>query len=208
VSGGTIAVCAGEHGRWSMFSAALDLLERPAGTVTRWHIGGLIAVNRTEAVREMVGGWAFFVDDDIMVRPDTLTRLLAHDVPVVSAAVCNRRMVSQLSAHWPDGSRVPFDAGGLVEVGFVSTSALLIRREAFDEVGRVFRFDQSRLEIDGTIEGEDYEWCRRAQAAGVPLRIDLEAPVGHITAAIAEPTGTPFVNLHVGSETFRVRGTA
>lgn len=190
-----------------MFGAALDQLDRPVGTETHWHIGGLIAVNRTAAVREMVGEWLFFLDDDVLVRPDTLTRLLAHDLPVVSAAVCNRRKVSQLAAHWPDGSQVPFGSGGLVEVGFLSTSALLIRREVFDQLGSVFRFDQSQLEADGVIEGEDYEWCRRAQAAGFPLHVDMATPVGHITSAIAEPSKAAAVNLLVGAEVFRVRGT-
>lgn len=196
---GTVAVCCGERARSALFNVGLEALEKPAGTVVRWHVGGHIPTNRASAVREMVGGWLFFVDDDVLVRPDTLTRLLDCEVPVVSAAVVNRHDIAHLTAQTLGGGNVRPGGRGLERVGFVSTSALLIRREALEGVNTLFRFDHSVLDETGVTQGEDVWFCRQLRDAGVPIYLDHDVPVGHLAEAIVEP-GAGRARVFVGGE--------
>lgn len=195
---GTIAVCCAERSRSALFNVGLEALEKHGGRV-QWHVGGHIPTNRTSAVREMEGEWLFFLDDDVLVREDTLTRLLANEVPVVSAAVVNRHAISFLAAQTAAGVNVrPALGRGLHRVGFVSTSALLVRREVFEQVNPVFRYDVGELDATGATQGEDVWFCRQLRAACVPIYLDHDAPVGHLAEAIVEPASSGRVGVFVG----------
>src|SRR4051812_139202 len=84
-----------------------------------------------------------FCDDDIVVEPDALCRLLAHGKDII-AGLCTRRqdppipnarLYDEKSGkyeemwEWPDG---------LVEVGAVGTGFMLISRHALQQVAEVY----------------------------------------------------------------------
>ena len=83
---GVIGVPCGEQGRWSAFWGHLCDLERPPGTRVIPGRGSSVAANRNLIARmalDVGAEWVFWLDDDLVFRPDTLLRLLRHDVPVV-----------------------------------------------------------------------------------------------------------------------------
>ena len=85
-----------------------------------------------------------FIDDDIVVEPDTLLRLLSHKKDIV-AGLCTRRTdppVPNIRCYddktgttrqiweWPENS--------LMEVGAVGTGLMLISRHALEQVAEVY----------------------------------------------------------------------
>lgn len=87
---------------------------------------------------------ALFIDDDIVIEPDTLERLLSHKKDIV-AGLCTRRNdppipniryfdrdtgASKQIWEWPEGK--------LIEVDAVGTGLMLISRTALEQVAQVY----------------------------------------------------------------------
>ena len=85
-----------------------------------------------------------FIDDDIVIEPDTLERLLAHKKDIV-AGLCTRRNdppipnmrffeketgASRQIWEWPEGK--------LIEVDAVGTGLMLISKNALEQVAQVY----------------------------------------------------------------------
>ncbi len=87
---------------WAVFR----MLEhsRAAGVDLRWMRYGnaLIDRARNQAIGDLRpdAGWAFFVDDDMLMQPDALVRLLACSRPVVSAYCVTRPPVDLPFKIW------------------------------------------------------------------------------------------------------------
>jgi hypothetical protein len=87
---------------------------------------------------------ALFIDDDIVIEPDTLERLLSHKKDIV-AGLCTRRNdppipniryfdretgASKQIWEWPEGK--------LIEVDAVGTGLMLISKSALEQVSQVY----------------------------------------------------------------------
>lgn len=87
---------------------------------------------------------ALFIDDDIVIEPDTLERLLSHKKDIV-AGLCTRRNdppipniryfdretgASKQIWEWPEGK--------LIEVDAVGTGLMLVSRTALEQVAQVY----------------------------------------------------------------------
>ncbi len=123
----------------------------------------------------------FFLDDDVIPPPDALTRLLAHNVPVVTGLY-----VERAPPHFPVAYRrgqdhhVPLTSfcAGLQEVDACGAGCLLVRTDVlraikppwFDFVGGV---------------SEDLYFCQKAAAAGYRLLLDFDVQCGHLTTQVA-----------------------
>lgn len=177
---------------WMWTASALALVElfvdAPDGTGLELEVGmSTIAAKRTSLVRGMLrrpeAAWILFLDSDMVAPPDTIARLLAHDVDVVGGLYVGRQpphapKTWRVSA--PAGHLVPvqdFTAGpGLVEVDATGTGCLLVRRRVFEVVSAPW------FVADPSGVNEDVAFCRAAQAAGFSIYCDTSLSVGHVSA--------------------------
>jgi hypothetical protein len=131
----------------------------------------------------------FFLDDDVLVPPDGLLRLLAdsvaHDIPIVSGLYIMRgepHLPVVYRAH-PGGHHVQVTAfcPGLQEIDAAGAGALLIRMDVL-----------RALEAEGQRTGEwwfdylppfseDLSFCVRARRLGFRLALDWDVQCGHLT---------------------------
>lgn len=137
-----------------------------------------------------------FVDDDVLVHPDLLLKLMADDRPIVGGLYYAKTSVPQpLVLHGEsDGIRQSWEPGELVECWAHGMGATLIRMEVFrrlrdetalgaDERGHLNYFETTRdaavLKADGTAavrnQTEDVNFLRKAAALGYVPTVDTGA---------------------------------
>lgn len=134
-----------------------------------------------QEVRDMKAGIThiLFIDSDMTFPPVTLSRLLSLRSPIVGIDACTRRPPYRRTARKREDG---WDLG---------CGVLLIQMDVFEKVS--FPWFDSHYRPDGSREGEDFAFCRKAKAAGYQpfLDEDLSARVGHLgtmefTLAIAD----------------------
>lgn len=187
---GTVVALASETGRYTRFAVCMQALSFniPAGTAVKWMLGSDISESRNQACDEIEGEWVWFIDDDHAFREDVLLRLLDRDVDIVTP-ICLRRSnpflpvpaendtFLRLSDHRPDE---------LVEVQHAGSSGMLVRKRVLDALEPPY-FELGHREGDGNRVSEDVSFCRKAQAAGFKVHVDMSVRLGHITTAIVWP---------------------
>lgn len=189
---GTVAVVAGDTGRFTNFTQSLGALGKPPGSETKFVIGSDRIVGRNQHVAEMKGDWLWFIDDDHDFPPDTLTRLLAHGVDVVVPLCLMRAMpfnAVDFIGEDEDGNLIPIDLteaarSGLVELYAAGTSGMLVRRSVFE------RFHQRWPDADYFEHGErseDIIFCERLRELGVKIYVDLGSRIGHLNVVTVYP---------------------
>ena len=170
-------------------------MERPPGTVVSHAIGLYINQNRnqlSEHALELGAEWIWYVDDDHCFHPDTLNRLLAHNVDIVSGLYV-RRVAPFIPVIYDtmdaDGEVIKhhFTAQdvGLRPVLATGGGCLLVRTRVLQTIGPPYwRFSQTPT---GEMVGEDIDFCQRARAAGFQVWCDMDAPIGHLTTVVVYP---------------------
>ena len=142
-----------------------------------------------------------FVDDDHILPKDVLTRLLARNVPIVSAHYYTRRPPHYSTAflrvdqrHWRTISSGSAQADlkiadGLVTVDGVGMGCMLIRRPVWEAMSEPWC---KAGQFDPRDVAEDLSFCANAQAAGFPILVDLDVPLPHLmTCTIVPEAGRP-----------------
>jgi GT2 family glycosyltransferase len=135
------------------------------------------AAARNLGARVADGEVIFFIDSDVMVQPDTLTRVAARfergDVEgvigVQSAAMRHRDLVSQYKNLWMRWTYVRQTG----DVPLFYTTAAAIRREAFLGAGG---FDQAYA----TPNVEDTAFGQKLARLGIRVRVEPELEVEHV----------------------------
>ncbi len=146
--------------------------------------------------RAIDGGYDHFLslEQDIIVRPDILKRLLAHGKDIVTAYYGNDMMLTVKHKQTGELKKVrvnlplvyikgsegkirranPQDVlkKGLVEVGAMGLGCLLISTEVLKKVK--FRYDPEKKAFD------DMYFCKDAKEAGYKLYIDGDTVVQHL----------------------------
>jgi hypothetical protein len=192
---GVIGISSGEVGRHASFYDELTQVERPDHTVVSHAVGLYVNENRHQLAEHAIAlgaDWIWYVDDDHCFRPDTLTRLLAHDVDIVSGLYV-RRVAPFLPVFYEhedaDGEVLKHcftsHDRGLKPVLAVGAGCLLVKTHVHQTLGAPYwRVNQTAT---GDMVGEDIDFCRRARQAGFTVWCDMEAPIGHYITAIAYP---------------------
>lgn len=141
----------------------------------------LVYTAREEAAKTFLQGAydsLLFVDSDMVVPVDLLTKLIEHDKDIVSALafkrtpgyepcifkVCNE-LDAQFYLDYPKG---------LTEIEGVGMACTLIKRKVFETVPQPWFFPHKTL-------GEDLSFCVRARAAGFKIYCDTTLISGHVT---------------------------
>ena len=185
-----IGIVADYAARYSWFNQCLGDLEKPEGTIIEWRMGANRGVSRNalaQACLEKGCDWLFFVDDDHAFPPATLTRLLAHNQPVVSALILQRGspFLPTAYASKVEGQFQPLDLrsvghNNLVAVRGCGTGALLVRRHVLKQLDDPwFVFSESY--------GEDLYFSDRLAEASIPILVDTGCRMGHIAPAAVFP---------------------
>ena len=174
---------------------------------------------RNDAVRHALAQnftWLFFLDDDVVVPWDGLTRLLNHKLDIVSGLYFRRSpplnlpvMMRRVPAKNEKGELIKnekgeqvigvdwitkFDAPALLQVDYVGAGCLLIHRRVLERTmaatkGRPFRWLSEVGGEDGRKISEDYAWCDTAQQCGFKVMVDTGIQCGHIGHAEASIHG-------------------
>jgi hypothetical protein len=128
------------------------------------------------------------MDTDQVYPPDTITKLLAHRLPVVGAKV-NRRYppFDPVIMKITDEGYQPlddYDPGSLVECDATGTGCIMFDMEVFRKLPSPwFRFQKNPE--NGLTIGEDVGLCQDLKEAGYKIFVDTSIEVGHLTTMIA-----------------------
>lgn len=192
---GTIAVVAGDTGRFTNFTTSLARLEKPAGTEVNVLVGSDRIQGRNAQVEQMVGDWLWFIDDDHEFAPDTLTRLLEHQVDVI-VPLCLMRAKPFNPVDFvaeEDGMLVPLDLTtapmiGTTQLWAAGTSGMLIRRRVFEQFRQ--RWPGEPYYEHEAERSEDIIFSERLRELGITIHLDLGTRLGHVSVVTVYPDRT------------------
>ncbi len=139
----------------------------------------LVYTAREEAVKAFLEGEydaLLFVDSDMVVPADLLTRLIKADKDIVSALAFRRTPGYEpcifKECNEQDAKFYLDYPKGLTEIQGVGMACTLIKQKVFETVPEPWYFPHKIL-------GEDLSFCVRARKAGFKIFCDTELIVGH-----------------------------
>jgi hypothetical protein len=163
---------------------------------------------RNECVRRFLltdADYLFFVDTDMEWGADVPSRLIACDVPIVSALYLGRSggetfPVGHGWARVGDSKQIVNltyeDMDGLVEVAGVGMGCAMIRREVVEALmdapheQRDWPFAVGEVAspmVGQVVVSEDVNFCLRAADLGYRSYIASDIPVGHVKPTVLRP---------------------
>lgn len=136
---------------------------------------------RNNGLSLVSGRYIIFVDDDVLLPPDCIQRLVDHlaegAADGVSGSIIFELSRDKVGQHYPEGgiSQKGQQSKLLFVREFVG-AVMAFRREVFSVIGG---FDERLGLLSSTAAGEDNEFCRRATRAGFRLAIDPDLVIQH-----------------------------
>lgn len=192
---GTILVVSDDLSRYTAFTLSFLAVEKPVGSVSSWVTSVNVVRNLNQGIRHMVGDWVWLLGDDHVFAPDTLMKLLAHEIPVVGVVCCHRKppcapIIFRKQTedgkfhYWPPAEIPP---SGLVRVAGCAGPGLLVRKPVLDAVGDPWMRAGVLSQEDIS---DDLYFQQRIRQAGFPLYVDLDTWIGHIGPGAVWPRRT------------------
>jgi FkbM family methyltransferase len=162
---------------------------------------------QVDQIRNLIAEWAqrydylFAVDSDIIFKPDTLKRLLAHNKAIVSGLYIQRKPGQHILELYKNGRNIPYNeirGLGLIEVDSCGFGCVLVHSNVFKDMGYPHFVYRSALNHDNTIS-EDTYFCLKANGFGYKVFADTAVLCEHIGSTKfivdANPIKTPFERL-------------
>jgi hypothetical protein len=185
--------------RYNQFMVSLMALRKPEGSRLTLVTGMSPSASINRYIRnEMHGDWLMLLGDDHVFAPDTLERLLAHDVDVVVPLCFTRRApffwtifrdettdengLRRWVTYEPD--EVP--ESGLFPVYAAGAAGMVIRRHVLDAIGDPWLENQDTIHAS-----EDVMLCSKIREAGFRIHVDLDVHMGHIGSIVTNPAFKP-----------------
>ena len=141
----------------------------------------LVYTAREEAAKAFLEGdydALLFVDSDMVVPIDLLTRLVDADRDIISALAFRRTPGYEpcifKTCNEQDAKFYLDYPKGMTEIEGVGMACTLIKRRVFETVPEPWFFPHKTM-------GEDLSFCVRAREAGFQIYCDTELVVGHMT---------------------------
>jgi FkbM family methyltransferase len=146
-----------------------------------------------DQIRNLISDWIvngydylFSVDSDISFNPDTLEKLLKHDVDVVSGLYIQRKPglhILELYEHNGHGgvSNIPYEkikGRGLVEIASCGFGCVLVKSQVMKAIGYPQFKYHSAINHANTVS-EDVDFCRKALDKGFRLWADTTIQCRH-----------------------------
>jgi hypothetical protein len=174
--------------RHEEFFESLEQLLRPKDWEYRQYRGDCIS-NHSQAVREMMADpdcqHIFFLDDDILLEPDALTRLLTHRRPAVSVNLLTRMLPWEpFNFKRISGKLMPLSLEGaphLLKVDGCGLGGVLVERQVFE------RLTPPWFGHTETLKTDDLFLWKALEDAHIPLFVDLSICARHILHAYVKP---------------------
>jgi hypothetical protein len=192
---GIIGVSAAEQGRFSSFHATLHGLHKPPNSLIMYSTSAVISGNRnkiTEFALDSGAEWILYLDDDHILKSDTLTRLLSTGKDVISAHYIRRQPPFSsvlMDKELPTGAYTwKYLSGadeGIISVGAVGAGCLLVRRAALEALTPPY-WTLGQIAADQW--GDDLHFCTRLRRAGFDIFCDLDNAIGHIMSSYVYPS--------------------
>ncbi len=194
---GTIGVPTGFLARYTSFFTGVMGMKAPPGSAYQFEAGCYVEQGRDKLALTFEGEWLCFVDDDMIVRQDTLARLLLADKDIIVPLCVTRGLPFRPALYEPpklreDGTvRFPHhylgaDDQGLREVGGAGMGMMLVKRRVFEALPKPPFSHQAKERGWGM--GEDLWFCWLARQAGIAIWCDFDTPIGHSTPMSVWPT--------------------
>ncbi|WP_243367720.1 hypothetical protein [Microvirga solisilvae] len=155
----------------------------------------LVVMGRNNLVTDFLASNAtdlVFIDSDIGWKPESLVRLLQHDVSLVAGIYRKKAPETIYTVEFDDPRNIAADPKtGLLKAKGVSAGFLRIRRDcieamikAYPELKITERKQEQYALFDTMIEngkmvGEDYTFCRRWAAIGGTIWVDPTIDLDH-----------------------------
>ena len=147
--------------------------------------GSNLAGNRCKSVdraREWGCKYIMWIDSDSLMMKDTCLKLLAHDLPIVSAVYVGKQPPFNVVAGRLGKNNEHIPANDLLnamavrdDLDWVGFGAILIKTEVFDKLEPPYFADAG-----GANRGEDMYFCLKAKAAGFKINVDPNTVIGHV----------------------------
>lgn len=130
--------------------------------------------------------WLFFLDDDVLIPPDTIPKLVSRGKDIISG-LYYRRVPPIMPVALIDTRPKPtfigsFNAGDVFEVDLVGAGCLLIHRRVLESMKWPWfewRLDRFDLPEDKKCS-EDFAFCRDAKAKGHKIWLDTSVQCQHV----------------------------
>jgi FkbM family methyltransferase len=157
---------------------------------------------RVDQVRNLIADWVvrgfdylFAVDHDVTFKPDTLKKMLQHDVDMVAGIYRQRTPDQHIEIYDLNQQRMKMEAlvgRGLVQIGGCGFGCVLVKKEVMVKVGYPQFEYHPALDHNNTIS-EDNDFCKKAANAGFSIWCDPSILCGHIgsTTMHVEVTSNP-----------------
>lgn len=134
--------------------------------------------------------WLFFLDSDVIPPHDTITRLIAHNKPVISGVYCRRSPPAGVPVMIREGRWVEkIPENSVIEVDLVGAGCLLIHRSVLTSFppqrpGKHWfdwRVDLQGLHPPGDCLSEDFTFCKAVkEKLGIPVLVDTSIQCRHV----------------------------
>ncbi len=144
---------------------------------------------RVDQVRNLIADWVvrgfdylLAVDHDVTFQPDTLKKMLQHNVDVVSGVYRQRVPEQHIEIYDMNQQRMKIEAlvgRGLVQIGGCGFGCVLVKKEVFVKVGYPQFEYHPALDHNNTIS-EDNDFCKKVTNAGFSIWCDPSILCGHI----------------------------
>lgn len=183
-----------EMARRAIFYDYFNILQKPDNTMMTFAHGQSPARNRNLIIEQALAAQAthvFFLDDDMAFEPDTLRKLLAHDVDIVTGFYLmrnhphrpvifdQRKFDNSCRPYFPSDSQT-----GLIEVVNSGFGAVLIKTDVFLKMQKPWVTLGDYTKDDWC---DDISFFNRARDAGFKMYCDLDCPVGHMASVTVRP---------------------
>jgi hypothetical protein len=188
---GTIVLAAPMQPRFYEFQMSMEQVMVPDGTQWAVRRGCDITNNFNSGIAQMVGEWVWFMGDDHAFAPDTLLKLLAHNVDVVvPISACKAHPFVPCVVHKPEDGSVwsrsmtfynwsEVSGHGLLKLpsgDFIGQAGMLVRKHVLDKIGspwfKTGMFDRGKLQ-------EDMWFCHELQTLGYDVWVDQDIILEH-----------------------------
>jgi hypothetical protein len=181
--------------------SALRELERRGYLVRRvWGYSAIDTARNQIASDALRDGFEelFWIDSDVVFRPDDVERLRSHQLPFV-CGLYPKKDKKEFACRFPPGvAQVTFGADGkLVELVHVGLGFALVRREVFETVRTRLELPTCNEQFGKPLEpyfppmmvpdgpglwylAEDYAFCERVRRCGFKILADTTVRLWHV----------------------------
>jgi FkbM family methyltransferase len=143
---------------------------------------------QVDQIRNLIADWAshydylFAVDSDITFAKDTLKKMLAHNVSMVSGLYIQRKQGEHILELYRNGTNIPYESirgQGLIEVDGCGFGCVLVNSNVIRGIGYPQFVYKSALDHNKTLSEDNY-FCMKAKERGFKIYADTSILCEHI----------------------------